>query len=89
MEVTIDKFGRVVLPKPVRDGLDLDAGSVLVVEEIEEGILLKPVRNAPDIVDEDGVLVFVGEPTGDIEAATDSLRRKRLRALGSWEPPKR
>lgn len=89
MEVTIDRFGRVVLPKPVRDGLDLDAGSVLVVEEIEGGIVLKPVRHAPDIIDEDGVLVFVGEPTGDIGAATDSLRRKRLRALGSWEPRKR
>jgi len=89
MEVTIDKFGRVILPKPVRDGLDLEAGSVLVVEEIEEGIVLKPVREAPDIVDEDGVLVFVGEPTGNIGAATDSLRRKRLRALGAWKLPKR
>jgi AbrB family looped-hinge helix DNA binding protein len=89
MEVTIDKFGRVVLPKPLRDELDLEAGSVLVVEEVDEGILLKPVRDEPNLVDMGGVLVFVGNPTDDLTDAVNTLRGKRLRALASWKPPRR
>lgn len=44
METTIDRFGRVVIPKRVREDLGLKAGEPLVIEEQAEGILLKPAR---------------------------------------------
>ncbi len=31
MEITVDRFGRVVIPKEVREGLGLEPGSVLRV----------------------------------------------------------
>ena len=41
MEVTVDKFGRVVLPKNVRKISTPTPGPSLVVEEVNDGILLK------------------------------------------------
>jgi len=86
MEVTLDRFGRVVLPKRLRDDLDLDAGSVLIVEEVEDGILLKRVRDEPSLVEKEGVLVFVGKSTDDVADAMEKLRAKRLRVLTDWKP---
>ena len=86
MEVTLDRFGRVVLPKSVRDDLDLDAGSVLEIEEVKDGILLKPIRDEPHLVERDGVLVFLGRSSDDVTNAVEKLREARLRALSDWKP---
>lgn len=85
MEVTLDRFGRVVIPKAVREHLGLGPGTVLDIEEgEEEGILLRPRRPEPDLVEEDGVLVFTGEPTADLEAAVERQRQNRSRQLAAW-----
>jgi len=42
--LTVDKAGRVVLPKPVRDELQLTAGDSLELESFEDQIVLRPVR---------------------------------------------
>lgn len=72
METTLDRFGRIVIPKRVRDELGLDAGSVLQIEEAEGRIVLSLRRDEPDLVREDGVLVFTGEATGDLEGAVEA-----------------
>ena len=89
MEVTLDRFGRVVLPKSVREDLDLDAGSVLEIEEVKDGILLKPIRDEPQLVERDGVLVFLGRSSGDVTNVVEKLREARLRALSDWKPRRR
>jgi AbrB family looped-hinge helix DNA binding protein len=38
METRLDKFGRVVLPKDIRDHLDLKPGQVLKVERAKTGL---------------------------------------------------
>ena len=81
MEATLDKFGRIVIPKQVRDDLGLSPGAVLRVEEVEDGIVLKPVTDQTALVLEEGVLVFAGEVTGDIEQATRLDREERARKL--------
>ncbi len=55
MDVSIDKFGRIVIPKPVRDALGLEAGAKLHLEttEGENGereIALRPEREKPLLV---------------------------------------
>jgi AbrB family looped-hinge helix DNA binding protein len=42
--LTLDKAGRVVLPKPIRDELQLSPGDSLEVETSEDQIVLRPVR---------------------------------------------
>ena len=65
MDVTIDKFGRIVIPKVVRDSLGLKAGSELQVEITEEEtgertIALRPGQEKALLIDEDGLLVYTG-----------------------------
>jgi len=81
VETTIDRFGRVVIPKNIREHLDLDPGSVLVVEAHDHEIHLKPARPQPDVVVKDGVLVFSGTATGDVGAAVRSHRATRIQAV--------
>jgi AbrB family looped-hinge helix DNA binding protein len=81
METTIDRFGRVVIPKDVREQLDLDAGAVLEVERHDHEIRLKPVRAQPDVVVEEGVLVFSGAAMGDLADALRLHRGQRIKAV--------
>lgn len=60
MRIKIDRAGRVVLPKTVRDRFRLKAGSGLEVEESPDGILLKPAEQVPSMVLRDGVWVHLG-----------------------------
>lgn len=85
MEVTLDRFGRVVIPKAIRDQLGLGPGAVLELEEGErDGIVLRPRRPEPDLVEEHGVLVFTGEPTADLVSAIERHRENRSRELAAW-----
>ncbi len=88
-QVTLDRFGRIVIPKAVRIDLGLSSGSALVLEEIEEGILLKPLREEPDVVEEDGVLVFTGAAEGDLTVAVENDRQARLRSLSKLKRSRR
>lgn len=74
MDATLDRFGRIVIPKKIRDNLDLMAGSQMRIEEIEDGVVLRPIHGEPNLIDQDGVLVFSGAAMGNIE---DALRRHR------------
>ena len=83
MTLTMDKAGRVILPKPLRDRLGLHAGSNLDVVETADGIRLKPVEEEPLMVKEGDTLVFTGKlpPGYDILRAVDDMREERIRTL--------
>jgi AbrB family looped-hinge helix DNA binding protein len=85
MEVTLDKFGRVVIPKAVREQLGLGPGTVLEIHvDDEEGIILRPRRVVPDLAEEHEVLVFAGEPTADLERAVERHRQNRSCQVAAW-----
>jgi len=61
--LTIDVAGRVVIPKPLRDALDLNPGDSLELESTGERITLRPLRMTAPLVKEQGVWVFrTGQP---------------------------
>lgn len=78
METTLDRFGRVVIPKQLRDDLGLHPGSVLQIKQKDQKISIEPVHDEPTLVVKDGVLVYQGIATGDIEGATKTNRQERL-----------
>ncbi len=82
METTLDRFGRVVLPKQIRDSLGLEAGAVLRVEQGPGEIRLTPVEEKPSLVWEDGLLVFAGEVEGDLAGIVRRQREERLKKAG-------
>jgi AbrB family looped-hinge helix DNA binding protein len=81
MTLKIDKAGRVILPKPVRDRLGLHPGSDLEIQETAEGVVLKPVDRRPSLVKKGRFWVHTGElpPGYDILKAVDDDREERMR----------
>ena len=84
--LTVDKAGRVVLPKPVRDELQLSAGDSLELETADDQIVLRPVRNRVGMRKKQGIWVFdFDEPisAADTDRVLHNIRRERERsALG-------
>lgn len=81
MTVKVDKFGRFVIPKPIRDQLDLAKGTELELEVQGRTILLTPVKDKPYMTERGGVLVFTGEVIGPPEGILEGLHWKRLESL--------
>lgn len=80
MTLTVDKAGRVVLPKPVRDELQLSAGDSLELESSEDQIVLRPVRGTAGLRKKQGIWVFqVGEPisAATVDRTIRDIRRER------------
>ncbi len=81
-KLTLDKAGRVVLPKPLRDRLQLAPGDTLQLESEGEHITLRPVRQNVMLKKELGVWVYQGEPADDsIPDLVDRHREDRHRSV--------
>ena len=75
--ISMDKAGRIVLPKPVRNELQLGPGDALEVESSEDRIVLRPARGKGRMYKEHGMWVFdSGEPLS-VEVVNKTLRRVR------------
>ena len=81
-KITLDKAGRVVLPKPLREQMHLTPGDTLQLESEGERITLRPVRPQATLKKEYGVWVYQGEPAEvSIPDLIEREREKRLREL--------
>ncbi len=58
--VTLDKAGRVVIPKTLRDELHLEPGDALELETEGDRVTLRPLHPVPPLRKERGVWVFHG-----------------------------
>ena len=77
MATRLDKYGRVVLPKDIREHLDLKAGEELKVEKVDEKVILRPLKKELPLHVKNGVLVFSGIATGDIAGTVKQHRQRR------------
>jgi AbrB family looped-hinge helix DNA binding protein len=81
MRTTVDRFGRVVVPKSMRERLGLGAGSAIEIEEAEGRISLRPAEDSSPLTMKEGILVFEGVATGDLETAVGADRAGRAHRL--------
>src|SRR5688572_26121232 len=84
VETRLDKFGRIVLPKDVRDDFALEPGDALEVRETSEGILLTRIATSEEgepLRTVGGVLVHDGTPSAAVEGAIERDRQARLDKL--------
>lgn len=81
--VPIDKAGRLVLPKAIRDELRIGPGDSLEIESEDDRLTLQPVRVRPGLSKERGVWVYrSGTPVDtSIPALIDQERERRMRDL--------
>ena len=83
-QITIDKSGRLVIPKDIRERHRLEAGSTLTLTEEEGRLVLVPHSQEPTLLERDGLLV-VGGPSLDTIPDHRSLREERLDHLSRFE----
>jgi AbrB family looped-hinge helix DNA binding protein len=77
MKMVIDKFGRIVIPKKIRERLGLLPGSPIKMEERKNAVLIYPESSKPLFEYQDNVLVYMGQPTGDLLEAVKKSREER------------
>jgi AbrB family looped-hinge helix DNA binding protein len=71
--VTIDRSGRIVLPKTLRNELRLEAGDTLQLESRGECVTLRPIQSKSPLRKERGVWVFHGGGTLSVDRAKEMI----------------
>ena len=80
MELKIDKAGRIVVPKPLRERLGFKPDTELEAIEQPEGVLLKRVEQRPSMLKVDGLWVHQGsaEPGANWERILEGVREEQI-----------
>ncbi len=79
-KTTLDKASRIVIPKPMRDELQLGPGDALELETSGDKITLWPLRDNVSLRKKHGVWVYrVGEPLPEavIQETLGDVQRER------------
>ncbi|MDA0812272.1 MAG: AbrB/MazE/SpoVT family DNA-binding domain-containing protein [Verrucomicrobia bacterium] len=85
MTLTLDKMGRFVVPKQLRDRFCLKPGDELEVLVESDGIKLRPVQPTSAMAMENGILVCTSEVPAsawDISEFLKNQREERSQSLG-------
>jgi AbrB family looped-hinge helix DNA binding protein len=78
--ISIDKAGRVVLPKALREKMRVEAGDDLLAEAEGDRITLRPIRPEALLKKELGIWVYQGESSSlSIPDLIEAEREKRVR----------
>jgi len=82
MSITIDKLGRIVVPKPLRVRLGLVSGSELELTEQPGGFSLQVASRGPSMIKVDGLWVHQGlaDPEANWDRIPEDLRSERAKA---------
>ena len=86
MQTKLDKFGRVLNPKKIRQDLGLRPGEMLGLEQSNGKIIITPNSDDECLTVKDGVLIFTGKAEGDLSDAIKNDREARIRKLSAGLP---
>jgi AbrB family looped-hinge helix DNA binding protein len=84
--VTLDKAGRVVIPKALRDELRLASGDTLAMESNGDIVTLRPIRSASGLRKKRGIWVFHGDrkiSAAETDRVLEGSRQERDRQMRS------
>lgn len=85
MVTTLDKFGRVIIPKKFREHLGINSGTTLNISEDGARIVIEPVQEKEPVIDKNGILVFTGKLDGKMGDFIQKDRNQRIKKLLSTE----
>ena len=81
MTITIDRAGRIVVPKRLRERFNLVAGTELEVEASGEYLRLRRVGAEPALTRKRGILVHHGDGRANLDAAAFIRAERESRSL--------
>jgi len=83
MSITIDRAGRIVVPKALRERFGLHPGTELDIEAESDGLRLRARDTMPSFIEKDGVLIHHATgPAVDFDVAS-FINRARQNRSGS------
>ena len=74
MLATLDKFGRVLIPKKLRKHLGLAPESSINIIEDGARIIIEPVTEQEPLKEKNGLLIFTGKIQDNLNSALDRNR---------------
>lgn len=80
--LTVDRAGRIVLPKQLRDQFNLHPGSQLEIALGPNHVELKPAETAMMARRKNKLWIHHGRAQTSLDHAVTNLREERLRAVG-------
>jgi AbrB family looped-hinge helix DNA binding protein len=85
MEASVDKFGRVVIPKRLRERLSLEPGTRVRFEADGDGVKIVAAEAAGGLENRGGRLVHTGRlrADADVDGLLERLREERAAGHGS------
>ena len=91
MSITIDKAGRLVLPKPIRERFNLVSGTELKVEVETDGVRLRVLDGGSALRRKQGIVVHHGSSVVHLDVAEfirgeREARAQQLAAAGTIKP---
>jgi AbrB family looped-hinge helix DNA binding protein len=79
--VMMDKFGRILIPKAVREQLRLKPDQPLELRSHDGELTLRPT-NPGEVIEKDGMYIWTGDvPQDSWEEITNGLREERVDAI--------
>jgi AbrB family looped-hinge helix DNA binding protein len=83
MRTSIDKQGRIVVPRTLRERFGFRPDTELEVVEQPEGVLLKRVEQRPSMVKVDGLWVHQGgaKPGANWDRLLEGVREERIESV--------
>lgn len=85
MNITIDRAGRIVVPKALRERFGLHPGTELDIEAVSDGLRLRARDAGPSFIEKEGVLVHHGAgPALDIDVAAFINNEREGRATSGF-----
>ncbi|MCF8260139.1 MAG: AbrB/MazE/SpoVT family DNA-binding domain-containing protein [Melioribacteraceae bacterium] len=81
MLTTLDKFGRIIIPKRFREHLGINFETALNISEDGKRIVIELIKEKNPVIDKDGILVFTGKLEDTKNSLIESDRNRRMRKL--------
>lgn len=81
MIANLDKYGRILIPKKVREQLNISTETKLNIDEDGNRIIIERISEEAPVVENDGVKVFTGKLKGDFSEALEHERAERMKKL--------
>ncbi len=81
MVTTLDRYGRLIIPKKLREHLGITKDTNLNIHEEGKRIIIEPVQSKDVLVVKEGILVYTGNISGEADKLLKTDRKNQDQKL--------